>query len=134
MAEDRLERFLREELRIVNRHAPISRPSLCDLLREELPKVALRDGTTHYFDPRELRHVQEIAGDLACDVRLPMVIEYVVGAGEGTYVVRERPAALAMCAELGLGECSVPLFLYRPQVIELRRKLRTTTTILISYA
>jgi uncharacterized protein (UPF0216 family) len=127
---DFLEVFLREELRIVNRHAPRERLSICELMKSEVPHVRTFDGAVHMIDPRELELLNNVVhGD--CSLKLPIVIEY-IPEGEGLYVVKDEPSINALVQVLNLNSWSKPLVLYRPQVLELRRILRTTTTILLS--
>lgn len=127
---DLLEVFLREELRLANRHAPRARVSICDLLKEEVPHVVTYDGGIHVMSPRELSLLNEIVkGD--CNLKLPIVIEY-MPEGEGIYIVQDPVAAKVVAELIGLSSHSTPLLLHRPQVMELRTVLRTTTVILIS--
>jgi len=133
LSEDRdfLSRYLEGELRLVNKHVPYKRKNLCELLEEPVPYIVLRDGSIHVFDPEELRRLKQVLGDRACNLSLPIIVEYVPSDQEGFYVVN---GALEVEAVSKVLECKgegVQLVLYRPQVIELRRKLRTSTTILI---
>jgi len=127
-----LERLLMEELRLVNKHAPYEKVSLCDLIRMEVPFIVLRDGSQHILDPRELTRLHALLGSEACSLHLPLIIEYIPGEREGVYLVRDPLEAKVVASLLGLSSYSVPLFLSRPHVLELRRLLRTTTTILLN--
>lgn len=132
MSDEYIDRFLIEELRLVNKHAPYERKNLCDLLKMEVPYIVLRDGSSHLFNPRELAMLAEILGDDACRLELPIIVEYTPSNGEGVYVVRGGVEARAVAAAIGLNTYSEPLFLSRVQILELRRVLRTTTTILLN--
>lgn len=125
-----IEAFLKEELRTVNMHAPKSRLSLCDLLKMEVAYVTTHDGGVHVFDPDELEHLAKITGR-DCTLKLPIILEY-VPEGEGFYVVEDPIGASVIARLLGLSSYSKPLILYKPQVLELRKSLKTTTVILLS--
>lgn len=127
---DFIEAFLREELKAVNKHAPKFRLSLCDLLKMEIAYVATNDGGVHVFDPSELEYLAEITGR-DCSLRLPIVLEY-VPEGEGFYVVGDPVGASVIARLLKLGGYGKPLILYKPQVMELRKILKTTTVVLLS--
>lgn len=127
---DFIETYLREELRLANRYAPRERLSICNLMKMEVPFVHTLDGGIHMVDPRELNLLYEtVQGD--CSLKLPILIEY-VPEGEGIYVVKEEVSVKALTRILDLKSYSKPLVLYRSQVLELRRILRTTTVILLS--
>lgn len=127
---DYIEAFLKEELRAVNKHAPKSRISLCDLLKMEVAYVATSNGGVHVFDPGELEYLAKITGR-DCSLRLPIVLEY-VPEDEGFYVVEDPIGAGVIAHLLGLSSYSKPLILYKPQVMEIRKTLKTTTVVLLS--
>lgn len=121
--------FLREELRIVNKHLPREQRTLCELLSMDIPYVLTHDGSIHVIDPRELRFLYDKTnGD--CTLRLPVIIEYIPG-DQGLYLVRDERGARALSRILEV-EYRTPLVIHRSQVLELRRILRTSTTILLS--
>ncbi|MEM4490194.1 MAG: DUF61 family protein [Desulfurococcaceae archaeon] len=126
---DVLDVFLREELRIVNKHIPRKRVSLCELLEMKIPYVTTHDGTLHVFDPRELELLAKIS-NRDCSLMLPMIIEY-IPEKEGTYVIK-NPIEAGIVASILKIEKQTPLFLHRAHVLELRRILRTTSTILLN--
>jgi len=74
--EKLLEKYLREELRVVNKSLPVRRKSLKELLKEEYPYVLTRDGGIHMFRRSELRYAYELLGDeLAAKLYLPIILE-----------------------------------------------------------
>lgn len=133
MSEDQdiLTRYLEGELRLVNKHIPYKRRNLCELLKEPIPYIILRDGAVHVFDMEELKRLKQVLGNRACDLSLPIIVEYIPSDQEGFYVVNGALEVEAVSKVLGCEGKEEHLILYRPQIIELRRKLRTTTTILI---
>lgn len=131
--DDLILRALKDELRIINKHIPYKRVSLCDLIDMSPPYIILRDGTTHLIDKRELQLLADILDDKACSLKIPIIIESSPSLGEGVYRIRDPIAALAVAKILGMdyngkGE----LIFYRPQLYELRTRLRTTTTIIFT--
>ncbi len=130
-SEDYLEKMLAEEYRVINRHAPYVRKSLRALLRERVPIIILRDGTRHMVRREELRLLASMLEEDKWDsLMIPIILEVNPRYGEGAVVVRDPVASLVIARLLGIKEYSVPLILFRPQLIELREKLRTTTTVL----
>lgn len=124
-----LDIFFREELRIVNKHLPRERRSLCELLEMKVPYVVTYDGSIHVIDPRELEHLSRISSR-DCSLNLPIIVEY-IPEDQGIYVIRDPVAASIVAKIMGL-PFSKPLFLHRSQVLDLRRILRTSSTILLS--
>ncbi len=132
-SDDLILRALKDELRIINKHIPYRRISLCELIDMSPPYIILRDGTTHLIDRRELQLLADVLEDKACSLKIPIIIEASPSLGEGVYKIRDPIAALAVAKILGLdyngkGE----LIFYRPQLYELRTRLRTTTTIIFT--
>lgn len=121
--------FLREELRVANKHLPREQRTLCELLNMDIPYVVTHDGSIHVFDPREIKLLYDkTSGD--CSLKLPIIIEY-LPSDQGLYLVRDSQGARAVSRILGI-HYTVPLVIHRAQVLDLRRTLRTTTTILLS--
>ncbi len=131
--EDLVTRVLTRELRIVNRHLPYKRVSLCDLEKMDIPYIVLRDGTAHLIDPRELEYLTNLLGKDKCKLLLPIIIEARQSLGEGTYIVRDRVAKRVIAEILGVEyEEEKPLIIYRPHLYKIREVLPTTTTIIFS--
>ncbi|MEM2025569.1 MAG: DUF61 family protein [Desulfurococcaceae archaeon] len=130
MEREIIDAFLREELRVANRHIPSKRISICELINMEVPYVITSAGDLHVFDYREINLISTLSNN-NCELKLPILVEF-VPEGEGIYVVRNPLEAKIVAKVLGLERSSAPLILYRPSVFELRRKLRTTSTILLS--
>ncbi len=131
--EDLVTRVLTRELRIINRHLPYKRVSLCDLEKMDIPYIVLRDGTAHLIDPRELEYLSNLLGRDKCKLLLPIIIEARQSLGEGTYIVRDRVAKRVIARILGVEyEEEKPLIIYRPHLYKIREILPTTTTIIFS--
>lgn len=95
----------------------------------ETPYIVLRDGSIHLIDPEELELLREILGDKACELKIPIIIEAKPSIGEGTFIIADSVASEAVSKLLDIDYEGGKLIIYRPQVYELRLKLRTTTTI-----
>ncbi len=133
--KDLVSRVLAQELRLINKHLPYKRVSLCDLKKMSIPYLVLRDGSTHLIDPKELEYIEGLLKEEACKLMIPVIIEARQSLGEGSYVVRDEMAKKLVSTILGLEyEWGKPLIIYRPHVYRLRELLPTTTTIIFSPA
>ncbi len=128
-SEDFLDVFLREELKIVNKHLPRRRASICELINMEVPYIQTSNGSIHVFDPRELEILASISGR-NCNLKLPIILEY-LAEGDGVYIIRDPLESQVVASILNIS-FSTPLYLDRTRILELRRILRTTTIILLN--
>lgn len=126
-----LARYLREELRAVNKYLPVRRKSLNELLKEEYPHVMTRDGGTHMFRRSELKLLASLLNDEEREsLLLPIIVEVRSEFKTTTAVVTDPTAAKALAKVLNLKEVLVPLYLYPPHLAILRRAVGS----LIMYA
>ena len=131
MVEEYIEKALKEELRIINRHLPYRRPTLKELMEMDIPHIILRDGTTHLIEKKELELLYKYSGNEAANkLRIPIIIEVNPGYGEGAAIIRDYIAAKVISLILNLDYEKGPLIIYMPHISQLRRILRTTTTII----
>ncbi|WFO75504.1 DUF61 family protein [Desulfurococcaceae archaeon MEX13E-LK6-19] len=129
-SNDYIDKLLREELRIVNKHLPYKRISLEELLKEDIPHIVLRDGSVHLFKKEELTLLSNIIPkEKWSELKLPIIIEANLSLGEHIYVVREPIAAYAIAKILEKEDYRIPLIIYGKELPIIRKKLRTTTTI-----
>ncbi len=130
MSDKYIEELLKDFLRIINKHLPYTRPTLGELRRQKNPFIVLRDGSIHLIDPSEIELLYQYIdpGDEAM-IRIPIIIEVNPKYGEGAAVVREPAAAKVVSRFFKLSHLKEPLFIYGPQINELRRVFRTTTTV-----
>lgn len=130
MSDKYIEELLKDFLRVVNKHLPYTRPTLKELRELKNPFIVLRDGSIHLIDPYEIELLyQYIDPDDENKLRIPIIIEVNPKYGEGAAVVREPIAAKVVSKFFKLSHLKEPLFIYRPQISELRRVFRTTTTV-----
>lgn len=130
--EDLITRVFQKELMIINKHLPYKRIDLCKLESMNIPHYVSRDGSINLIDPRELKYLHEMAGEDACKLHIPIVIEYSSSLGEGTYIVRDPIASRVLAKILGVEYRGGTLIIYRPQLYEIRSRLKTTTTIVFT--
>ncbi|MEM1525842.1 MAG: DUF61 family protein [Ignisphaera sp.] len=125
-----IDKLLQAELRIVNKHLPASRKSLKQLLDEKIPYVLCRDGSIHVFRRSELQMLKTyVSDDEASRLYLPIVIQVRADMDIMTGFVENELEASIIRRILGLkppleGELK-KLFLYKPQLYELRYKFST---------
>jgi len=131
LVENYIEKALKEELKIINKHLPYKRTTLKELMKMDIPYVVLRDGTTHLIEKRELELLYRYTSDeLASKLKIPIIIEVNPGFGEGAAIVRDQIAAKVLSLILNKEYKEGPLIIYMPHLSELRRMLRTTTTVI----
>lgn len=132
--DDIIDVLVREELKIVNKHLPMSRKSLRELLEEEYPSVLCRDGTKHFFRRRELESLSKLVDKESWgNLLLPIVITVVPESQSFVGLVEDRYAAELVSRILGLEHRGDKIFLYKPQLYELRRNYSTVFQLALSY-
>lgn len=127
---DYIERFLHEELRIVNKHLPYRQVTLKEIAEMEIPYIVLRDGTKHLIKQKEIELLKNIVPKDKWDqLKIPIIIEARLSLGEHVYLVRDPVAAYVISKILNKKDYSVPLTIYGSELVVVRRILRTTSTI-----
>ncbi|MEM1662037.1 MAG: DUF61 family protein [Desulfurococcaceae archaeon] len=134
--EDNIEKLFRAELRIANKHLPITRKNLIQLLNEPVPHVICRDGVIHVFRRSELKKLREyVNDDEAHQLLLPIIIHVRADMDTLTGFVENELEATVIKRILGLNHVeensSKKLFLYKPQLYELRYRFSTIFQIAI---
>ena len=127
--EDKSFRILSKQLQNMNRHLAKSRVDLERLLKEEKPKVILRDGSKHILKKEELKKLASLLPEsMHKRVRLPVYIELSSGKyGSGTARVSGEVECEVVRKVLGKDDNGDELFIYRPDMKKLRKELPTTT-------
>jgi len=128
--------LLQREVERINEHLPKEYRTLEELLSMESPSVKARDGGEIIFDRAELEMVARLLPkELHSQLRLPIVLLRRIDLGPGVFSVSggkaEAYLTLKLLArkETNLDEVELPLYIYRPEVQELRQRLRTLTVI-----
>lgn len=121
------DKFLKKQIKNLNRHLPKGRASLADLLEEKKPKIESKDGSIHRFKKGELELLSEILPkDQHRNLKLPIIIRISPQLGRGTAKISgklEKKVLRKILNRKGEGE----LLIHRPEIREIRKKLPTTT-------
>jgi len=131
-----VEKLLQAELRIVNKHLPLERKTLAQLLKEEVPYVRCRDGSIHVFKRSELEKLKNLVNDEeAQKLLLPMIIQVRVDMDTPTGFIEDPLEASVVRRILGLkpplDNTNQELYLYKPQLFELRYRFSTVFQIAV---
>ena len=127
--EDRTFRILSKELQAMNKHLAKSKVDLESLLKEEKPKVILKDDSEHVFKKDELEKLAGLLPEFMHKrLRLPIYIELSSGKyGRGTGRVSGGVECRVVRKVLDKDDNGDELFIYRPDIKKLRKELPTTT-------
>jgi uncharacterized protein (UPF0216 family) len=123
----------------MNDHLPTKTVPLSELLSQEEPIIMARDGAKLWIDREELIKVASLVPkSLHEKLHLPLVLIRRIDLGEGVFTISGGKLEAFFVAMI-LGSTNEPLTnydradvqnrIYRPQVQELRRKLRSLTVI-----
>jgi uncharacterized protein (UPF0216 family) len=137
---DKMLRYIwRWDVNKMNDHLPIKTVPLSELLSEEEPAVNARDGTKLWVGRDELTKVANmVPKTLHNRLYFPIVLIRRIDLGEGVFSISGgKLEAFFVAKALGITDESfvnyetvdVPNHIYRPQVQELRRKLRSLSVI-----
>ena len=140
MHGDKFTKILDHEIESVNMHLPRKRISLQEAIIEEKNHYVARDGTKLFIDPKEIELLREFCPkNKMRDLFLPILIIRRRELGSGVYAVAgelidEYVVARAIGTYDGswleyLENRKNPLYIYKPQLLLLRKKLRTATVI-----
>ncbi|MEM0340064.1 MAG: DUF61 family protein [Acidilobaceae archaeon] len=134
--DDIIEKLFKSELRYVNKHLPVARKSLDELLREPEPCVLLRDGSRHCIRKRELKKLAELLNpEDRKRLLLPIIIQAGRGDRETRYLVENVLEAsvveMLLGQNLGASERGF-VVLYPLQVAELLSSYPTLFQITIA--
>jgi hypothetical protein len=126
MKVDKTDKILKKEIFSLNKHVPRRRKTLNELLVEERPHVIDGAGNRHRFKRNELKYLNSILSGNECSrLKLPIYIE-IESETSGAIisgVIERKIVSIILDKELLDGE----MFIYRPEMQILRRKLPTTT-------
>ncbi|MEL7671936.1 DUF61 family protein [Methanobacterium sp.] len=123
---DHSDNVLKKQVISLNRHLPRRRKTLAELLREERPHVLGADGTRHRFKNAELKKIASIIDkEDYKKLKLPIYIE-IESLTSGAKIAGDIESSI-ICKILKIDPCKRELFIYRPQIKELRIEFPTTT-------
>ncbi|PUA32712.1 MAG: hypothetical protein B9J98_03825 [Candidatus Terraquivivens tikiterensis] len=128
MFSNRVDEWLKHELKMINMSLPAHTIPLSVLLRLEEPCVKTLGGGVHHFDRRELEEFKRSLPE-GFDVSLPLIFIRRGELGEGVYVIKgEKKEAEAFRLALGLSsihKSAEGYYTYKPFVIEFLRRYKT---------
>ncbi|MBT9141158.1 MAG: hypothetical protein DDT30_01745 [Dehalococcoidia bacterium] len=133
--EKALQRYLSDELKVVNAHLPRQRKPLSELLDEEYPQVICSDGGVQSFKRKELAYLTGLLNEEECrGLLLPMLIEVLPDQGEAIVLSHEgvEGKVISHILEMPLVRTERGIRIYRPQLSAVRQVLRTTTQYVFS--
>jgi hypothetical protein len=134
--EDKSFRILSKQLQALNKHLAKSKVDLGSLLKEEKPKIILRDGSKHVFKKEELKKLASLLPEsMHKRLRLPVYIELSSDRyGSGTGRVTGEVECKVIRKVLDKSDNGDELFIYRPEIRKLRKELPTTTQYMFTLA
>lgn len=133
--ERMLQEYLRGEFRVLNAHITLEPKTLAVLRKETYPSVSARDGSNYLFKRRELEFLVSFLTEAEQEqLFLPIMIEVIAGEEEISVLARGDVEAKVVSRVLGMPVSlrTGRIKLYKPQLAELRRVLRTTTQYVFS--
>ena len=123
---DRADNIVKKQILSLNRHLPRRRKNLAELLEEERPHVLGADGTRHRFKNDELKKLASLVEEENYkNLKLPIYIE--IDSTSSSSRITGRLETSIICKILNLDPCKSELFIYRPDIKELRKEFPTAT-------
>jgi hypothetical protein len=126
--------ILAKQLKAMNLHLAEKRKNLKDLVKEEIPRLYLRDGSLHFIKKEELQKLCDILSEEEQEkLLIPIYIELSAGKyGKGTARILGKIECKAIGAILGKSTDADKLFVYKHEVKKIRKALPTTTQYMFS--
>ncbi|MDP1553233.1 MAG: DUF61 family protein [Methanobacteriaceae archaeon] len=123
---DKSDIMLKKQIFNLNRHIPLERRNLEDLLRDERPHVLGVDGNRHRFKRSELERISKIIKpEEYYKIKLPIYIEIESNiSGARILGNLEIDIVNSILKKDNQGD---EVFIYRPEIRILRKELPTTT-------
>jgi len=121
-------------IQTLNRHLPVKRKTLKELLGEDRPKIKNLEGSTHSFDKKELEKIAAIIPEWEYDkLRLPIYLEMCSSMERGTIKISGRVECMVVNRilyedeELKKKDVKDSIIIYYPHLRKVRKELPTTT-------
>lgn len=123
---DRTDKIVKKQVLSLNRHLPRKRKTLAELLDEEKPHVIGSDGARHRFKNAEIKKLATLIDEKDYkNLKLPIYIE-IDSNSEGSRIAGRLETEI-VCKILNLDPCKSELYIYKPDIKELRKELPTGT-------
>jgi uncharacterized protein (UPF0216 family) len=123
-------------LQTLNRHLPKKRKTLKELLLEDKPSIISMDGSTHFFDKKELEKIASIIPEWEHDkLRLPVYLEMSSSMERGAIRISGRLECGIINSILHEGKTPEKrgmeerdsMTIYYPHLPKIRKELSTAT-------
>jgi uncharacterized protein (UPF0216 family) len=118
-------------LQTLNRHLPVKRLTLRELLHEPKPGIKTIDGSIHSFDKKELERLASMIPEYEHDkLRLPIYLEMSSSMERGAIKISGRIECMVINTVLHEGEKREGkeyMIIYYPHLRKIRKELPTTT-------
>jgi uncharacterized protein (UPF0216 family) len=121
-------------IQTLNRHLPAKRRTLKELLSEDRPNIKNLDGSTHFFDKKELEKIASMIPEWESDkLRLPLYLEMCSSMERGTIKISGRTECKVVTRVLYEDEETKKkkgmdsMVIYYPHLRKIRKELPTTT-------
>lgn len=127
-----LHKILGGHIRTLNEHLPAYSRTLKQLLEDERPCVATRDGSLIVMSKEELKKLCKFLSEEDYDkIRLPFTLIRRMELGRGVYTVSGSPLEKSLlCKLLGIEfPRDSELYLYKPHVRALMREIKSLIVI-----
>lgn len=127
---DKSDRLLKKQIFSLNRHIPRQRRNLEDLLDDERPHVVGVDGNRHRFKRAELKDLSNlISPEDYAKLKLPIYIEIesMTSGARIAGVLETKIVSKILGKDMDSSISDNEIFIYRPEIQVLRKKLPTTT-------
>jgi uncharacterized protein (UPF0216 family) len=123
---DRGDNLVKKQILSLNRHLPRMRKNLAELLLEKKPHIIGADGTRHRFKRSEIKKLASLIeeGEYK-NLKLPIYIE--IDSTCSASKITGRLETEIVCKILKLDLCKSEVFIYRPDIKELRKEFPTAT-------
>jgi len=121
-------------IQILNRHLPVKRKTLKELMSEDKPCITNNDGSIHSFDKKELDMIASIVPEWEYNkLKLPIYLEMSSSMERGTIKISGRIECSVISRILYEGEEKMrvvdkdSMIIYYPHLPKIRKELSTTT-------
>ncbi len=127
--EDLTTRIIYKQIQLLNKHLAVEKVEFLKIINEKRPKILLRDGSVHIFKKEELRFINEILPeDMKKILKLPIYLEISPDRfGSGVARVCGRAESYLIAKILDREPYNDEIFIYKPELRIIRKKLPTTT-------
>ncbi len=145
LAKRILDKIWQSDVEKINDHLPKEFKTLSQLLKSDTPNVVTKSGSLIIFDKDELNLIAKIIPqNFQNKLKLPIILLRRLDLGRGIYqVLGGKIEAYTILKILyrnnpdkspSINDINLPLYLYRPQVFELKKLLKTSLVIGFSFS